>query len=554
MPIRHSFSGRGGSVIVHIACSGCGVQVDFASSSMSATESRRNVVSYAIRIAAFASGIGFAGYHKLFGRHLGMNVTTDKMFHRVIEEAYPHITDMLDEVCELGKEEMKSLPSDKLGSWQRAVTTSDGCWHIRGFFSQNGTFVIRNWLTGALLWYGHACMRGSDPIMTDELYHGTAKSIEGYLAGVLFEKAKEEGCTIEINWQDQDSSSEKSFRAVYTSETSSRVMKCGGHVGRAHAKALKDLKPKKEFDTGYIAKHKDEFPDVEKVVCCCKGKRHSAKCGCLTDGFIESARRNLFCAITQCGNNATAFDQRMRDLGRYHARGIHKWDGGECDFHPLLVCCCGKCEKDDMKCPGKEYQSTNVLTCPLHALAYEIECNHRADHAREIIDPELGRGHSNACEATFTVFPKFRPKDVGLQRLHYQASTNLALIQSSMTYLYTKRGPDYHWILDLFERMGLPLFDGMKEQVCLMLQLLNAYKVLIISCVYTTLYLQCVKDNINRMTKLKKRKEEKVKNARIEHKKRRAEEQSKRYDRVLYSTYAPNPVESKHLVVIRHLP
>ena len=147
-----------------------------------------------------------------------------------IEEAYPHITDMLDEVCELGKEEMKSLPSDKLGSWQRAVTTSDGCWHIRGFFSQNGTFVIRNWLTGALLGYDHACMRGSDPIITDELYQGTAKSIEGYLAGVLFEKAKEEGCTIEINWQDQDSSSEKSFRAVYTSETSSRVMKCGGHV------------------------------------------------------------------------------------------------------------------------------------------------------------------------------------------------------------------------------------------------------------------------------------------------------------------------------------
>ena len=344
----------------------------------------------------------------------------------------------------------------------------------------------RNWLTGALLWYGHAFMRGSDTIITEELYQGTAKSIEGYLAGVLFEKAKEEGCTIEINWQDQDSSSEKSFCAVYTSETSSRVMKCGGHVGRAHAKALKDLKPKKEFDTGYIAKHKEEFPDVEKVVCCCKGKRHSAKCGCLSDAFIESARRNLFCAITQCGNNATTFDERMRDLGRYHARGIHKWDGGQCDFHPLLVCSCGKCEKDDMKCPGKEDQSAHVLTCPLHALAYEIECNHRADHAREIIDPELGRGHSNACEATFTVFPKFRPKDIGLQRLHYQASTNLALILSSTTYLYSKCGPHYHWILELFEQMGLPLFDGMKEQVCLMLQLMNnAYQVLIISCVYT---------------------------------------------------------------------
>ena len=80
VPIGHSLTGCGGSVVVHIACSGCGAQVDFASSSMSTTESRRNVVSYTIRIAAFASGIGFAGYHKLFGRHLGMHVTTDKMF------------------------------------------------------------------------------------------------------------------------------------------------------------------------------------------------------------------------------------------------------------------------------------------------------------------------------------------------------------------------------------------------------------------------------------------------------------------------------------------
>ena len=69
----------------------------------------------------------------------------------------------------------------------------------------------------------------------------------------------------------------------------------------------------------------------------------------------------------------------------------------------------------------------------------------------------------------------------------------------------------------------------------------------------TALYLQCVKDNISRMTKLKKCKQEKVTKARIEHKKHRAEEQSQRYDRVLYSTYAPIPVGSKLFVVIRHL-
>ena len=236
-------------------------------------------------------------------------------------------------------------------------------------------------------------------------------------------------------------------------------------MGRSHAHALKELKSKKEFDSGYISKQKDEFPAVEEVVCKCKGKRYSAKCGGCSDSFIESARRNLFCAITQCGNKSSVFQQWMRDIGSYHVQGVHSWDDGECDFHPLRVCSCGKCKGDSLKCPGKEYQSTNILMYPVHALAYEIECNHRADHASEIIDPELGRGHSNACEATFSVFPKFRPKDVRLQRLHYQAPTNLALLQASMTYLYEKIGPEYHWILELFQRMGLPLFDGMKDQV-----------------------------------------------------------------------------------------
>ena len=464
----YSLAKRGGSAAVEIACSGCGIGLHYASSSLSTSEARRNVVSYALRLAAFASGVGFAGYHKLFGRLLGMKVTSDKMFSRVIEEAFPHITEMLDEVCKLGKQEMQSLPDGTLGSWNRAVTTADGCWHIRGFFSQNCTFIIRNWLTGWILWYGHACMRGADPIIQDGLYQGTAKSAEGYLAGILFAQAKEEGCFIEVNWQDQDSSSEKSFRCVYGNETSARVMKCGGHVGRSHANALKQLKSTKEFDTGYINKHKAPFPDVATVKCNCKGRKHSAQFGCISDTFIESARQNLYCAITQCGNDPNKFAQRMRELGKYHARGIHSWSDGECAFHPAQVCSCGSCEdEDDLKCPGNEYKSRVVVTCKLHALAYEIECNHRADNADEIIDPELGRGHTNLCESTFSVFPKFRPKDPTLHRLHYQASTNLALIQASMTYLFTRKGPDYHWILELFQRMGLPLLDGMKEQVWL---------------------------------------------------------------------------------------
>lgn len=46
------------------------------------------------------------------------------MFYLVIEEAFPYITDMLNEVCELGKEQMKTMDEMTLGSWKRAVTTS----------------------------------------------------------------------------------------------------------------------------------------------------------------------------------------------------------------------------------------------------------------------------------------------------------------------------------------------------------------------------------------------------------------------------------------------
>ena len=49
-------------------------------------------------------------------------------------------------------------------------------------------------------------MHGSDSLIEDDLYEGTAKSAEGFLAAVSFKKANDEGCSIEINWQDQDSS------------------------------------------------------------------------------------------------------------------------------------------------------------------------------------------------------------------------------------------------------------------------------------------------------------------------------------------------------------
>uniref|UniRef100_A0A1X7UP19 Uncharacterized protein n=1 Tax=Amphimedon queenslandica TaxID=400682 RepID=A0A1X7UP19_AMPQE len=47
--------------------------------------------------------------------------------------------------------------------------------------------------------------------------------------------------------------------------------------------------------------------------------------------------------------------------------------------------------------------------------------------------------------------------------LHYYVSTSLGLIQNNMSWMYVHKGPAYHWLLDLFDRMSLPKLDGTAE-------------------------------------------------------------------------------------------
>ena len=58
----------------------------------------------------------------------------------------------------------------------------------QGHFSQNFTFIVKNYLKNSILWYGHACMRGNDIVIKEPLYLGTAKSAEGYLAEKLYQQ------------------------------------------------------------------------------------------------------------------------------------------------------------------------------------------------------------------------------------------------------------------------------------------------------------------------------------------------------------------------------
>ena len=82
-----------------------------------------------------------------------------------------------------------------------------------------------------------------------------------------------------------------------------------------------------------------------------------------------------------------------------------------------------------------------------------------ASISKQLVHPILKRGHSNWLEASH-VFIRFHPKYIHLERLHYLLSTELVLLQSNMTYMYRKRGPQYDWVVELFSRLKLPVYDS----------------------------------------------------------------------------------------------
>lgn len=159
-------------------------------------------------------------------------------------------------------------------------------------------------LTGGILYYGHLCMRGSNRTSDNDLWEGTSKSAEGHLAYELFKQAKNEGMNIELNWQDQDSSSRLFFSSIFPDDSLNRTMLCGGHVSRSHGNNLKEYKGKKHLEKAFIDKHKENFPKIAEVKCVCAGKKHSKNCECLNNSFILAARLlrhwNMFTTLGIC--------------------------------------------------------------------------------------------------------------------------------------------------------------------------------------------------------------------------------------------------------------
>ena len=157
----------------------------------------------------------------------------------------------------------------------------------------------------------------------------------------------------------------------------------------------------------------------------------------------------------------------------------------------------------NFSCSGKHYKVRGkILTCDLHSLLYEIECNRIAEKANTVIDPVMGKGHSNLPESKFYVLTKFRPKDVNLHQLHHEFSTNLGLCQSGMTFPGKCKGSSYHWARDPFAKMDLPEVDGLDDIV--------------------------TKENVERMRRLERQKTDKAKKQLFTLKQKLQQEQQKR--------------------------
>jgi len=472
IPVRVKTTGLGGALSVAFACNGCQLrQVSFDSTTY-VESSRRSVVSLALHVAMFVGGVHHSQIVRTLGQGLGLHVLSRKNFFSIIKLLYPVTKVMLEEMCNKAKDTMRRKPDNEQGSFQRAITTADGCWLTRGHFSKNFTLHVKDFLTQALLYYVHLCQRGRDDICEDELYPGTSKSCEGYAASRIFQQAANEGMNIEVNWQDGDSSSEAGFRAAFPDKEKCKVMLCGGHVTRAHGKQLEKLAAMKQVAQGYVTKHKSDFPTLATVKCCCAGKKHSKGCGCMSDNFQRTARINHALALLEADatKDPKTYAEIMLQLGQHHCRNIHIWEGGHCSFHATKSCTCGKCDPDNPTCSGKPYTSKYVLSCPMHQLLYQVETAKRAKNASSVIHPDFGRGHSNLPESDHSVFVRFRAKDLNIERLHYVVSTNLALMQSNMAWLSEVHGPSYHWIPDLYTRVGLPVVDDIvdacKRAVC----------------------------------------------------------------------------------------
>ena len=162
----------GGAVIMSYNCSECDNRpATFESTGIAL--SGEPIIMKAMQVASICAGLTYAQYRKFLENSFGIHTASSATFSKTLKEMYPVVKSMLDDICNEAKTEMKGVDTSELGSWGNAVTTGDAMWLTRGFHSCNGTYTVRNFLTGALLYYEHMCQQKLDNVSEGEAYPGT---------------------------------------------------------------------------------------------------------------------------------------------------------------------------------------------------------------------------------------------------------------------------------------------------------------------------------------------------------------------------------------------
>ena len=162
VPLLFDTKGLGGAVKVYYGCDGCDISTVCFESSLKNELLTSSEIGAAIQVGFIVSGCMHATYCKVLKLSLGLDAVCMDKFHSTITRMYPVVKEMVDEMCEEAKEEMKTMDEHTLGSWKQAVTSADAAWMTRGYHSKNGTFSVRNYYNGALLYYKHLCQCGRD--------------------------------------------------------------------------------------------------------------------------------------------------------------------------------------------------------------------------------------------------------------------------------------------------------------------------------------------------------------------------------------------------------
>ena len=121
--------GLGGAISITFSCNHCLMHhIPFESSVKCGGTTE---VAVAVQVAFLVAGCTHRTYYRALKLALGIDAVTPRVFMSTIVKMYPVVKEMVDEMCEEAKSDMKSMDQAQLGSWSRAVTSADGTWMTR---------------------------------------------------------------------------------------------------------------------------------------------------------------------------------------------------------------------------------------------------------------------------------------------------------------------------------------------------------------------------------------------------------------------------------------